>query len=111
MTRDSWDWSFASFAVDEPEDDGPPEPESRGTSGALEEHLAKLRTARTPQERQAAAAEALRFLNESRRRERADAQRSLGDESGPTLVDGHPRADVLHPDFLSASSSAPTPRP
>ncbi len=133
MTRDSWDWSFASFAEEPALDDDdeqasaprpPPwldvdddEPTAsrsqpsapRAVSAALEEHMVNLRKARTQAERQAAAEEALQFLNEARRQERRLASRPSRVDEGPTLVDEEPPVHMIHADMFS--SSAPTPRP
>lgn len=122
MTKDSWDWSFASFA-EEPaiedddaapvvDDDEPtvarPFPAGAPAGDALERHLWTLRMATTPEQRRAAAAEALRFLEQQRQAALKLRRRAL--EEDPTVVDERVPAHLAQ-GFLDVSSSGDNSRP
>lgn len=118
MTKDSWDWSFASFAEQRPLDDdhaplgaanddeptaARPFPGGIPVSDALERHLWTLRMATTAAERRRAAAEALRFLEETRQAAARARRQSLDED--PTIVDERLPASVAFAGLFEASSS------
>lgn len=124
MTNDPWDWSFASFAEQpaiEDDDATPnvegdqeeptvarPYPPGGAAGDPLERHMWTLRMARTPAERRAAAAEALRFLERQRQAAAMARRRSVEDD--PTLVDERVPPQLAQ-GFLEMSSSGDNSRP
>lgn len=124
MTKEPWDWSFASFAEQPALDDDDPlgddtlgdddgsdeEPTSpclfRGKlagNDELDRHLWRLRSARNPEERRVAATAALRFLEETRSAARRARRRAVEEE--PTLVDQRVPPHLAHPPVFELSSS------